>query len=80
MKLKSLWLKDYKNLKDFHLDFEKGNGLSILIGNNGSGKSNVLEAISGIFAEWYGKSSYKFDTDYEVIKLRYLVNTKILQV
>lgn len=67
MKLKSLWLKDYKNLKDFHLDFEKGNGLSILIGNNGSGKSNVLEAISGIFAEWYGKSSYKFDTDYEVI-------------
>lgn len=67
MKLKSLWLKDYKNLKDFHLDFEKGNGLSILIGNNGSGKSNVLETISGIFAEWYGKSSYKFDTDYEVI-------------
>lgn len=67
MKLKLLWLKDYKNLKDFHLDFEKGNGLSILIGNNGSGKSNVLEAISGIFAEWYGKSSYKFDTDYEVI-------------
>lgn len=67
MKLKSLWLKDYKNLKDFHLDFEKGNGLSILIGNNGSGKSNVLEAISGIFADWYGKSSYKFDTDYEVI-------------
>ena len=67
MKLKSLWLKDYKNLKDFHLDFEKGNGLSILIGNNGSGKSNVLEAISGIIAEWYGKSSYKFDTDYEVI-------------
>lgn len=67
MKLKSLWLKDYKNLKDFHLDFENGNGLSILIGNNGSGKSNVLEAISGIFAEWYGKSSYKFDTDYEVI-------------
>lgn len=67
MQLKKLWIKDYKNLKDFSLDFEKGNNLSILIGNNGSGKSNVLEAISGIFAEWYGKSSYKFDTDYEVI-------------
>ena len=64
MQLKSLWIKNYKNLKDFSLDFEKGNGLSILIGNNGSGKSNVLEAISGIFSEWYRKSTYKFDTDY----------------
>ena len=53
MKLKSLWIQEYKNLKDFSLDFEKGNNLSILIGNNGSGKSNVLEAISGIFAEAY---------------------------
>ena len=66
MKLKSLWLKDYKNLKDFHLDFEKGNGLSILIGNNGSGKSNVLEAISGIFAEWYGSPANIFNTDYKI--------------
>ena len=45
MKLKSLWLKDYKNLKDFHLDFEKGNGLSILIGNNGSGINCALLSI-----------------------------------
>ena len=64
MQLKNLWIKDYKNLKDFSLNFEKGNNLSILIGNNGSGKSNVLEAISGIFAEWYGKSNDEFDTDY----------------
>ena len=64
MRLKKLYIKDYKNLKDFSLDFENGNGLSILIGNNGSGKSNVLEAISGIFSEWYRKSTYKFDTDY----------------
>lgn len=71
MKLKSLWIQEYKNLKDFQLDFEKGKGLSILIGNNGSGKSNVLEAISGIFAEWYGRYSYKFDTDYF---LKYDVN------
>ena len=64
MKLKSLWLKDYKNLKDFQLDFEKGNHLSILIGNNGSGKSNVLEAISGIFAEAYRGVANVLDSDY----------------
>ena len=66
MQLKKLWIKDYKNLKDFSLDFEKGNNLSILIGNNGSGKSNVLEAISGIFTEWYGVPASIFYTDYKI--------------
>lgn len=64
MKLKSLWINEYKNLKDFQLDFEKGNHLSILIGNNGSGKSNVLEAISGIFAEAYRGVANVLDSDY----------------
>ena len=66
MQLKSLWIKDYKNLKNFEINFEKGNGLSILIGNNGSGKSNLLEAISGIFADWYGTPSGIFGTDYRI--------------
>lgn len=66
MQLKKLWIKDYKNLKDFSLDFEQGNNLSILIGNNGSGKSNVLEAISGIFTEWYGIPASIFYTDYKI--------------
>ena len=61
MKLKKLKIKKYKNLIDFEVDFESGKGLSILIGNNGSGKSNVLEAISGIFANAYsGKAIHKF--------------------
>ena len=66
MRLKKLYIKDYKNLKDFSLDFENGRGLSILIGNNGSGKSNVLEAISGIFAEAYRDNIYQLKTDYSL--------------
>ncbi|MBP5601889.1 MAG: AAA family ATPase [Treponema sp.] len=64
MQLKNLWIDNYKNLKDFSLDFGEGNHLSILIGNNGSGKSNVLEAISGIFAEAYRGVSDVLDSDY----------------
>lgn len=61
MKLKKLEVKKYKNLIDFSANFESGKGLSILIGNNGSGKSNVLEAISGIFANAYSaKAIHKF--------------------
>ena len=61
MKLKKLQIKKYKNLIDFTVDFEPGKGLSILIGNNGLGKSNVLEAISGIFVNAYSaKAIHKF--------------------
>lgn len=41
MQLKSLWIKDYKNLKDFSLDFEKGNHLSILIGNKDKKSTDI---------------------------------------
>lgn len=61
MKLKTLTIKKYKNLIDFKVNFETGKGLSVLVGNNGSGKSNVLEALSGIFANAYSaKPLHKF--------------------
>ena len=53
MKLKSLYVKKYKNLSPLTIDFEAGNGLTMIVGNNGSGKSNVLEAISGIFHDLF---------------------------
>lgn len=54
------------------IDFELGNGLTMLVGNNGSGKSNVLEAISGIFHDLFkGKDSRKIKCDY---KLQYTLN------
>lgn len=72
MKLKKLQIKKYKNLIDFTVDFESGKGLSILIGNNGSGKSNVLEAISGIFHDLFKeKDGRKITCDY---KLEYNLN------
>lgn len=48
MKLKSLYIKKYKNLSGTY-NFEKSNAYIALIGLNGSGKSNLLEAISIIF-------------------------------
>lgn len=54
MRLKSLYIKDYKNIKDQTFDFSANTGYIALIGLNGSGKSNLLEAISLIFDELYG--------------------------
>ena len=72
MKLKSLYIQKYKNLAPITINFESGNGLTMLVGNNGSGKSNVLEAISGIFHDLFkGKDSRKIKCDY---KLQYTLN------
>ena len=46
MKLKSLYIKEYKNIKDQTFDFSNNTGYIVLIGENGAGKSNLLEAIS----------------------------------
>lgn len=43
----------YKNLNDCFIDFYNAQNYCCLIGLNGSGKSNVLEAISAIFYSLY---------------------------
>lgn len=47
MKLKSLYIKDYNILQDFSIDFTSN--LSVLIGENGSGKSSIIECLAYIF-------------------------------
>ncbi|MBD3842414.1 MAG: AAA family ATPase [Campylobacterales bacterium] len=83
MKLKKLEIgKDnsngYKNfLNKFNINFEDTNGLTILIGNNGSGKSSVLEVISLIFNKIFSQQlstiSFKFLIEYEI-------NSKLIRI
>lgn len=54
MKLKRVIIKNYKNLKDVEINFPDSN-IVAFIGNNGSGKSNILEVIAKVFA--YTKNS-----------------------
>lgn len=67
MKLKRLWIDGFKNLNDFEIDFTDKEGVTILIGNNGSGKSNILEAISEICTVLYNKKISKFNYTLEYI-------------
>lgn len=53
MRLLSLYIKDYKNIQDQTFDFSDNSGYITLIGLNGSGKSNLLEAFSLIFDDLY---------------------------
>ncbi|MBE9188683.1 AAA family ATPase, partial [Microcoleus sp. LEGE 07076] len=58
MRLKSVFISHYKNLKDFSLDFDGDGFIDIFVGKNGSGKSNFLEALIEIF-----QHLYDFDAD-----------------
>lgn len=50
MKIINLKIKEYKNLKNLDLSFEKTtSNINYIIGRNGSGKSNLIEAITLIF-------------------------------
>ena len=89
MKIKSLKIVDkaYKNL-DINLDNNTSN-IMAFIGNNGSGKSNVLEAISIIFKYLYQRKDKEIPFDFsltyeigggklvEITKSRTTVITKI---
>ena len=72
MKLNSLYIDDYKLLKNFSIKFSKD--VSIIIGINGSGKSSILETIAQIFSDAVlnQKSKFGFKIDYElsIYKLR----------
>ena len=49
MRLDKLWIKNFKNLKDFTIDFDVEQKPTVLIGHNGTGKSNLIEALVIIF-------------------------------
>ncbi|WP_166110044.1 AAA family ATPase [Pseudoalteromonas sp. Z9A5] len=51
MKLDKLWISEFKNLKDIEIDFDQGELVTVVIGWNGAGKSNVIEALVIIFRD-----------------------------
>lgn len=63
MKLNRLYIESFKNLEKLEIDFSKHEGLTLLIGNNGSGKSNLLELLSSIFCNFFDKPDYEADCE-----------------
>src|SRR5271154_433784 len=72
MKLDYIQIDAFKNLRDFKFDFdEKSAGLvTVLLGRNGSGKSNLLEALVIIFRDLYlgHESEFGYELRYTLQK------------
>jgi predicted ATPase len=50
-RLVELWLEDFKNLRDYRVSFDPAQGVDIVLGWNGTGKSNLFEALVIIFRD-----------------------------
>lgn len=50
MKVDKLHIRSrFKNLENVEVDFDEDHLMTVVVGRNGSGKSNVLEALVAIF-------------------------------
>lgn len=76
MRIDRVYIDGFRNLKDVEADFDEGCLTTVIIGQNGAGKSNLIEAIVEIFrhldpptSKHGGKLRFTFEIDY-IIKGR----------
>lgn len=74
----------YKNLEDFYVDFRDMSSYCVFIGLNGSGKSNVIEALSAVFYSLYRlstlRSPKKSDQCPFEYAISYILNEKLVEI
>jgi len=51
MRINKLMIAEFKNLKNFFIDFDENSFTTVIVGQNGAGKSNILEALIIIFRD-----------------------------
>jgi predicted ATPase len=72
MRLTSLYIGQYKNLRDFSLNFNGGSFIDVFVGKNGTGKSNLFEALIEIF-----RHIVEFDRDKASCDFNYRIGFEI---
>ncbi len=87
MKLLSLKItSDFRNLNGLNLQFNSANDTHVIIGNNGTGKTNILEALSSIFAELLNHSTnflfsfvIRYQMDDVTYRVKHDIHTKVTE-
>ena len=69
MRLKSVYISEFKNLKNFTVKFDGTSFIDIFVGKNGTGKSNFFEALICIFRHLfeYGDEDAELYFDYTLV-------------
>lgn len=69
MRLDKVYIDGFKNLKQLEVDFDESQLTTVIIGQNGAGKSNLIEAITQIF-QWVdlrrNEPRFQYRVDYRI--------------
>jgi len=68
MRLDRVYIDGFKNLRGFEIDFDEGRLTAVIIGQNGTGKSNLIEAIATVFrdVDLNRKTRFTYDILYRI--------------
>jgi predicted ATPase len=66
MRIDRLYLEDFRNLRQFEVDFDQTSNRQVVVGRNGVGKSNLLEALAWIFRDLdlEEESAFAYEIEY----------------
>ncbi len=79
MKLNYVKIGEYKNLKDFEFEFTEDSHVEVLVGKNGSGKSNFLESIVEIFQHLFELQNPNISIFYDY-SIYYTINQREVRI
>ena len=81
-RLIDLWLEEFKNLIDYAVHFDDSHSIDIVLGWNGTGKSNLFEALVVIFRDLHEWSSGKPWTKKPLkgFRLRYKISEQLVDI
>jgi type I restriction enzyme S subunit len=82
-RLHMLWVKQFKNLEEYKVSFEPEHALDVLLGWNGTGKSNLFEVLIAIFRDlyfWQSRNRWKPQEGLTGFRIRYEINGALFDV
>lgn len=79
MRLNGLKIREFKNLGSIDIDFDEGELATVLVGENGAGKSNVIEALVTIFRDLdlNEPTAFRYALDYRCRGRRIVVDNGV---
>ena len=69
MRLDHVYIDGFKNLRGVDIDFDEERLTTVVIGQNGAGKSNLIEAITDVFRFVdinRGEPRFRYEIDYRI--------------
>src|SRR5437773_2178088 len=76
MRIDRLALTDFKNLCPFEVDFDETSTRQVVVGRNGVGKSNLLEALAWIFRDLDLEEDSAFSYEIEYLCNRHFIKVR----